>query len=261
MQPSWIAIGVVAAVGSVVLLAAVLALALQKGPRRAALVAGLAPAALIPVVVAVALAAFELTKVLGAMAATGGGGATAVLTGTREIWWTVRVGFGLAALVGLVGLAGGLLRFGAAPPGAPGCSPRRAAVLALLPLLALLVAGLQVRELRLGIGIVQAVVTDTGVDSARKAAVERYLEAHDLATRGMDGIAEVSQRIARAIATASVGGALLVVILLGLTLTGTILAWPVRVGPAFVVASSGLWLVWMVAGTLLALGLAAPPTF
>jgi hypothetical protein len=185
----------------------------------------------------------------------------AVLAGTQELWWTVRVGFGLAALVGLVGLVGGLLRFGAAPPSAPACSARRAAVLALLPLLALFVAGLQLRELRLGVGIAQAVVADTGTDSARKVAVERYLEAHDLATQGSAGIAEVSRRIALAIAVASLGGGLAVVILLGLALTGTILAWPVRVGPAFVVASSGLWFLLTLAATVLALGFGAPPTF
>jgi hypothetical protein len=35
----------------------------------------------------------------------------------------------------------------------------------------------------------------------------------------------------------------------------------VRVGPAFVVISSALWLLMVVTGTLLALGLGAPPTF
>jgi len=260
MQSSWVATGVVAAVGSVVLLAALLAVVLQKGPRRAALVAGLAPAALVPAVVAVALTALQLSGLFGGMAVTGGG-AAAVLAGTQEAWQTVRVGFGLATLVGLVGGLGGLLRFGAAPPAAPACSARRGAVLALLPLLALLVTGLQARELRVGVGITHAVVTDTGADSARQAAVERYLEAHDLRTRGSAGIAELSQRIARGIALASLGGGLLVVILLGLSLAGTILAWPVRVGLVFVLASSGFWAVLTLASTALALGFGAPPTF
>lgn len=260
MQSSWIATGVVAAVALVVLLAALLAVAFQQGQRRAALVAGLAPAALIPAVVAVALGAYQLTGLFAGLAASGGGSAP-VLAGAAEIWRTARLGFGLAALVGLVGLLGGLLRFGSTPASVPACSARRAAVLSLLPLLAWLVAGLQARELRVTLAIAQAVVADTGDDPARKAAVERFLEAQDLGGRGSAGIAAISERIARGIALASLGGGLLAVILLGLAVTGTILAWPVRVGPLFVGVSSGFWFLSTLAAVALALGLGAPPTF
>lgn len=262
MQSSnWMAAGVTALTGLIVWLAAAAALLFQKGPRRAALVAGLLPAALIPAVVSVALSAFTLARLFSGMAVAGSAGAAEVLAGTQGVWSTARVGFGAAALVGWLGLLGGLLRFGSAPATAPACSVRRAVVLAALPLLALLVAGLQAHELRLGTGIARAVVTATAGDPARKAAVERYLEAHDLAGHGSAAIAQISERVARAIALASLGGALALVILLGLTVTGMILAWPVRVGPVFVAASSGLWTLLALAGTALAVGLGAPATF
>jgi hypothetical protein len=165
---SQLATGVTAFTGLLVFLVACVLLFLQNGQRRAALVAGLAPAALVPAVIAVALAAMQIAQSFAGMAAGGSGGATAVLAMTRETWWTARLGFGVAALIGLVGLASGLARFGSPPAGTPACSLRRAAVLTLLPCLALLVVAVQVRELRLGVGIAQAVVADTA--AIRRAA-------------------------------------------------------------------------------------------
>ncbi len=257
----WIATGVVAGSGLIALLLAVGALALQAGPRRAALVAGLAPAALVPPAGAVALAGLQLSRLFESVALAGSGGAAPVLAGTQAVWLTVRVGFGLLALVSLVGLLGGLLRFGAAPEGAPECSPRRAIVLTLIPVLALLLAAVQARELRQGLTLARAVVADVGADAGRQAAVEAWLASQGLGVEGTAGIAEVSRRLALAISLAGLGGGVVLVVLTGLTLTGAILAWPVRVGPVFVTAASGLWLLLALAGALLALGLGAPPSF
>src|SRR5262245_13587756 len=170
----WIARAAVAVVGGVTLIAALVLVVLQQGVRRAALVAGLLPAALLAPVVATMLAAFGLTSLFQGMA-QGAGGMTAILAGMVEVWGTVRLGFGLAALVGRVGLLGGFARWGAAGDAARPSSARRSLVLVVLPCAALLIASLQARELRLAITISQAVVADTGSDAARKASVESYL--------------------------------------------------------------------------------------
>lgn len=259
----WIARGVVVGSGAIVLLLALAALVFQQGARRAALVAGLVPAALVAPAVALSLAAFAFIRVFAGLAAgAGNDGLSAIVRLEAEgVWGTARVGFGLAALAGLLGLAGGLLRFGAGRDGAPACSARRGLVLLLLPLTAVLAAGLQARQLWKSVAVAQAVVAETGGDATRQAAVGDFMAAQGLGTTGSGSIAETAQFVAAGATGASLGGVLLVVILLGLATCGTLLAWPVRVGPVFVAASSGLWLLLCGVGAAAALGWGAPPAF
>jgi hypothetical protein len=220
----------------------------QKGRRRAALVAPLVPLVALPAVLAVALGSFRLTRAFAYMAATGG--VLAVVPVLHGVWLLTRcAGAALALLAGL-GLVGGLIRTGAADA-SPACSPPRAVALLLLPAMALvLLAGL-VREERTAVHVARLVIEDKSPQN------ETAMAAYGFGT-GTGAIAAVSSRIARAAIFGSAGSILAAVVLLGLSLTGAILAWPVRVGPGFAAASALLWMALLTAGAAIAAGLYTP---
>jgi len=131
-------------------------------------------------------------------------------------------------------------------------------VLLVLPLGgALLAAGLAT-QLRSALRVVQAVVLDVKDDPARKALVDGVLASEGLRTEGAGSIAEISEHISWRVTIGMLGGLALVVVLVGLALTGALLAAPVRVSAAFVAAASALWLVVLLAAGAVALGVGNP---
>jgi hypothetical protein len=221
----------------------------QKGARRAGLVAALLPLAVLPLVAAVCVGSWELLDVFAGMAMTGSGGAAPVLAASRDVWFLTRVGAVCLALLGLVGLLGGLLRTGN-DESALECSALRAATLLALPLAALLLTAGLVREQHRALHITRIVV------EPKSASNDAFIESEF--GRGSAAIAAVSSRISLATTLGGMGGFVAGVILLGLAVTGGILAWPVRVGIGFSAAAALIWLVGVAGGIAIALGLFAP---
>jgi hypothetical protein len=223
---------------------------LQKGPRRPALVAPLVPLVGVPMLLAVSLGSFRLINAFASLSLGGTGGSALVLAAGRDIWSLTRIAGGGVAALGAVGLAMGLIRGGGEDRSAA-CSPSRALALLVLPAAALvLLAGL-VREERTALHIARLVVED------KSAANDAAFAAYGFG-EGSGAIAAVSSRIARATVLGSVGGIVAAVILLGLALTGGLLAWPARVGRVFTAASIAIWIAVVAAGAALAAGLYSP---
>ncbi len=233
-----------------VLLATVALLLLQKGPRRPALVAPLVPLLALPMLLALALGSFRLVDAFASVALAGSGQIASILAVFREIWFLTRSAAASLALLGLVGLTFGLVR-GVAEDRAPECSPLRATALLALPAAGLVLLALVVREERTALHVARIVVENK--TPANEAAFAAYGFGE-----GSEAIAAVSRRIARAAALGSLGSILAAVILLGLAVTGGLLAWPVRVGKGFTAASSAIWFAVVATGAALAAGLYSP---
>jgi len=107
--------------------------------------------------------------------------------------------------------------------------------------------------------VAHAVVVDDKNDAARSALVEKVLASEGLGgATGAGGIAAISQHIARRVTVGTIGGLTLAIVLVGLSLTGALIAAPVRVSAAFVASASLLWLAVILAAGGVALGAGDP---
>jgi hypothetical protein len=240
----------VCGLGVLVFLVAAALILLQKGSRRAALVAPLAPLMALPTLLAVALGSWKILDAIASMAMAGSEGGAAFVVAGHEIWLLTRSGGATVAVLGMTGLIGGLIRTGADDP-APECSPLRAVMLLLLPAAALLLLAGVVREERTALHVVRIVAED------RSPTNEAALAAYGFG-EGSGSLAAISRRVARATTLGSIGSILAAVILLGLAVTGGLLAWPVRVGLSFTAASALIWVAVVATGAAVAAGVYSP---
>jgi len=238
---------------AVVLALTTVAFLTHSGRHRAALVASALPLGLLPLTLAVAGVSHGLLNVFSEIATAGSGGAAAVTDQCRQVWAVVRLGAFAFAVVAIVALLLPLVPM-SSRAGAPACSGRRAVVLLVLPLSAGLLATAMVTRVGSSVRVVKAVVLPTEHDPASKALSDRVLESEGLSTRGSGAIAEISAYVARGMTIGTVGALTLAVVLLGLSLTGALIAAPVRVSPVFVAAASCLWLAALLAAGAVALG-------
>ena len=216
----------------------------RPGSRRAGLVAGGLPLALLPPVLAAAYA----SAMLGSLFAAEPGVAAKTCA---SLWSLQRLAWGGFALSCALGFALGLLRRGDAEEDVA-CSWRRGVVLVLLPCLGLLVASTLCGRLGKALRVTAAVVSSDASDPASRARADAVLEAEGLPTQGAGSLGVLAQFIARSATLGTFGGVTVAVILLGLALPGFILAWRVRFGSAFLGLASALWLVAAAGGSLVA---------
>jgi hypothetical protein len=247
----------IAVLGAVALVA-LAALGLSRPPaRRAGLVAGGLPLALVPTVAATAYVSLKLVGLFALMGVTGAGSMQQILDTCASLWLVARAGWGAVALASVVGLLLALLRSAPSPQEAP-CSARRGFVLVLLPVLGLAIASAVTWEVGRALRVTAAVVSSIEDDPATKSRSDAALAAEGFATEGSGSLGAISRFIARGAMIGTFGGATAAVILLGLAVPGAILAWRVQFGSAFLAAAASLWLLALVLGALVATGLLNP---
>lgn len=229
----------------------------RLGPGRGGLASGGLPLALLPAVVATAYVSWKLVGLFAGMAESGATSLATLLDALRSLWLIERVAWGAVAATCALGFLLGLVRSAPQTDDAP-CSPRRGLVLVLLPVLGLLVAGALTREAAKAMRVTAAVVSSDEHDPASQSRGDAVLEAAGLPTKGSGSLGTVSRFLARATMVGAFGGAIASVILLGLALPGSILAWRVRFGGAFLAVASVLWLLGAAGGSLVALGILDP---
>ena len=252
--PGLVMVAFVAALGLFTLIGVGLS---RPGPRRAGLVAGGLPLGLLAPAVATAYASNQLIGLFAGMAESGSGGARPLLEACASLWWLQRVAWAVFAASCILGLLLGLLRFGSSADDTA-CSLRRGAVLLLLPALGLMVATAVTHQLATALRVSAAVVSSDANDPASQRRSDAVLEAAGLPTQGPGSIAATSSFIARATTAGFFGGLTALVVLMGLSLPGFILAWRVRFGAAFSVLSSALWLLAAAGAGLVSIGVFDP---
>jgi hypothetical protein len=233
----------------IVLAALLLAGTWRAGARRPGLVAFGLPLALVPPVLAAAYAARKLLGLFSGFAESGDGGSMRLLDACASLGALQRLAWGGFVAACALGLLLSLLPASRAEHQGEACSVRRAALLALLPLLGPLVA----LPVTLGVARalrVTAAVTSSIEDPAGRERTDAVLEAAGFSSSGSGSIGAISRFIARATLVGSFGGATAVVVLLGLALPGLILAWRVRFDGTFRAAASVAWLLAAVMGTV-----------
>lgn len=229
----------------------------RPGRRRAGLVAGGLPLALLPPVVASAYASWKLVGLFEGLAQAQAGAARNALEALASLWMLQRVAWGAFVASCIVGLLLGLWRSGRSTDELA-CSARRGLVLLLLPALGLVAAALATRPLAGALRVSAAVISSDEKDPASQTRKDAVLEAEGLPTRGSGSIASTSRFVSRALMTGLFGGAIAAVVLLGLALPGFILAWRVGFGAAFTASSSIVWLLAAVGAGLVAFGVLDP---
>lgn len=249
--PGLVLVGVVEAVVLVTLLAVGFS---RPGSRRAGLVAGGIPLALLPPAVATAYASWKLLDVFSGMAQAQTGGMHLVLEACSSLWRLERLAFGAFAVSCVCGLVLGLLRFGP-PTDEAHCSVRRGLVLVLLPLLGLVLVGGFGLQLGRALRVSVAVVSPQESDPESKGRAAAILEAEGLEP---ERVGPISEFIGRALLGGTFGGFATLAVLMGLALPGFILAWRIDFGAAFTALATGLWLVAAVGASLLAIGMLDP---
>jgi hypothetical protein len=252
--PGLALVGVTAALAVFVLLLVGLS---WPGRRRAGLIAGALPLALLPVVTATAYASWRLVGVFSGLTQDQPGAALNLLEPMGALWAIQRVAWGTSSAACALGLALGFWRSEGATDNAS-CSARRGLVLLLLPAIALAVAGLTTRPLVKALRVSAAIVSSVHDDPASQVRTESVLEAEGVQARGAGSIAAAATNISRAMMTGLFGGATAAVVLVGLALPGFILAWRVRFGATFTALSSLTWLLAAAAAALVAAGVVDP---
>ena len=227
----------------------------RPGTQRPGLVASALPLALLQPVVATVYASWKLIEVFAGMAQSGSGGMRLVLDVSASLWMLQRAAWGLFAASCLGGLLIGLLRRGKGSDEVP-CSMRRGVVLFLLPALGLVAAGMLAGQLGKAMRVAVAVVSPDEHDAASQQRSDAVLEAEGLDSKG--SIAAVSGFIARRTIAGTLGGTALAIALLGLALSGFLLAWRVHFGPSFVALASAAWLLAAAGASLVSLGVLDP---
>lgn len=236
-------------------LALVAAAVARPGLRRAGLIATGFPLALVPAVLASAYAAGRVRGYFGGLLHFDG--KAEFLAACAPIWQLQRLAWGAFAALCLTGLALGLVSARRTADGA-GCSTRRSVVLMLLPLLALLLSGTLTREVGKLLRVTTAVVPAEGEGPDRWQHVDAALEAEGFRMKGRGALGRVASFLDQRSLAAMFGGAAALPVLLGLALTGTILAWRAGPPPPFAFVAAALWLVGAAVGGLLAAGLGSP---
>jgi hypothetical protein len=247
-------------VGAVALfvLATLLVLGLTRpGIRQGGLVASGLPLALLPTLVATIYVSWKVIGVMSSMAETVSGSMQMFIDASSSLWLVQRVAWGALAATSGLGLLLGLVRSGSATDGVS-CSTRRAAVLVLLPVLGLVLATTVALQIARSLRVATAVVTSVEKDPESKKRTDATLAAEGLRAEGSGSLADISRFVARGTIVGTFGGAIAAVILLGLAVPGAILAWRVSFGSGFLVVSSALWLLALVAGGLVAAGVLNP---
>jgi hypothetical protein len=240
-------------------LVALLAALARPAARRAGLVASALPLALLPPVVATGYGSWELVRHFSGLVASPGATGEDLLSTFARLWLVPRVAWGAFAAACVVGVAvslSGLLASREAD--GPRCSARRAAVLLLLPVLALLVAFLAARPLARALRVCSAVVSADGTGTATHTRAEAALEAEGLGGTPSGSIGRISAFVSRGVVLGVLGGVLGVLVLVGLALPGFVLAWRVGFGTAFTLAASAAWVVAGGMASLVALGVVSP---
>lgn len=232
----------VAVLTGVVLVALLLVGLSRPGPRRAGLVAGGLPLALVAPTAAAAYVSAKLIELFSGAAETGSSGTRAMVEACASLEALLRLAWGGFAAACVLGLVLGLVRTGRSANDVA-CSARRAVVLALLPALAVLVAGLVTREARTALEVTAAVASSIGGDEESRRRSDAVIEAAGLPTGGSGSIGAVSRYLARATLLGTFGGITALVVLLGLALPSFILAWQVRFGATAVAVASAAWLL------------------
>lgn len=234
-----------------------LALGLSRpGQSRPGLVAGGLPLALLPAIAGGAWTSWSLIGLFQGMSNPSAPSARTLLEPLASLWLVLRVGCGAAAFLCVVGLVIGLLRSSRST--APEhCSVRRAAFLLMLPFLGLLVSGVLTYRIAQGFRVTAAVISDAE-DPASRQRTTAVFEGVGLATEGSGSIAAVSGFVARTTTLGVFVGAAIVLILFGLAVPGSILAWRIGFGGAFAALASGLWLLAAILAALVAFGLPSP---
>jgi hypothetical protein len=251
--PFALATVVTAAAAAVIALAAT-AVA-RPGLRRAGLIATGLPLALVPVLLASVYAASRVRGHFGGLLNLDS--RAEVLAACASLWQLQRIAWGALAALCLLGLALGLAS--ARPPSTePACSQRRAAVLLALPLLALLLGGAASREVAKLLRVAAALAPADGEGPSRWEQVDAALEAEGFRTRGKGALMRVGVFLDQRSLAATFGGAAAVLTLVGLALTGTILAWRAAPPPPFPPVATALWLLGATLGGLLAAGVGSP---
>jgi hypothetical protein len=217
---------------------------LLSGRRRAGLVVSVVPLALVVPAAAVCYESFSLIDTFSGMALSGAGTAAAVEEQLRQGWRTVCVTAGMVAGLQLLAATFALLP-ARENPDAPPCSLRRGLVLLALPVAGLVLAAGLGGTLRSAMRV-SALVVLPNEGTAQDERFQRLLADEGLPTRGSAAIAATSQHIAWRATLGSVGAFAAMVTLLGLAVTTTLLAAPVRTGGGFLAAA--LVLALLVAG-------------
>jgi hypothetical protein len=253
--PGFVVVGLVSAIAFATLLAIGVS---WPGPRRAGLVAGALPLALLAPAVATSYSSWKLVGLFSGMAQEQPPGAMrSLLDGFASLWFLERAGWGAFGASCIVGLLLGLLRFGTSADDVA-CSGRRGFALLLLPVLGLAAAGVTTQRLATAVRVSAAVISSDEKDPASQRRSEAVLEAAGLPTKGSGSIAATSTYIARAMMTGVFGGAAAAVILLGLALPGFILAWRVRFGATFTALATLLWLLAAAGAAVVCFGVVDP---
>jgi hypothetical protein len=248
--------GVVAVVclTAIVLVALLLAGVSRPGPRRAGLVAGGLPLALLPPMTAAAYVSWKLVGLFSGAAEAGGGGTRMLHDAGGSLEVLLRLGWGGFATACVLGLVLSLVRSGR-PSNDVACSLRRGAVLMLLPVLGLLVAGTLSRVVASALRVTAAVTSSDTSGPESRPRTDAVLEAEGLPTQGSGSIGAIARHLARATTLGVFGGVTAVPVLLGLALPGFILAWRVRFGGAFLAFASTAWLLAAILAGAVAVGL------
>jgi hypothetical protein len=242
----------VAALSFVTLLGAGIA---RPGAGRAGMIAGGLTLGLLAPAVATAYASRKLLAHFAGMLAAGG--PEMLLEACASLWQLQRLAWGAFAACCVLGLLLGMLRFGKSAEDPP-CSTRRAAVLLLLPLLALAVSSALTHRLGLGLRVTAAVVSSVGSEPDSRTRSDVILQGAGLRTEGPGALGETSAYVVRTASVGLFGGALTVVVLLGLSVPGFILAWRVSFGPSFTVLASAMWLMAAAGAAAVASGVLDP---
>jgi hypothetical protein len=240
-----------------VLLALVALWLTQLGPRRPGLVAGMLPLALVAPVVAIPYASWKLIHMFSGMAQADSptGGMRLVLDAAASLWRLQRFAWGGFAASCAVGVLVGLIRHAGSSDDVR-CSVRRGAVLLLIPILGLLAAGALAWQLSKAMRVAVAVVSPVKDDPASQKRSDDALAAQGLDPQGH--IADISEFIALRMMAGVFGGGAVLIALVGLGLTGLILAWRVRFGTSFLALASAVWLLAGGVASLVSLGVLDP---
>jgi hypothetical protein len=239
---------------TVIVLAALLLVGVSRpGPRRAGLVAGGLPLALLPPMTAAAYVSWKLVGLFSGAAKAGGGGTRMLSDACGSLELLLRLAWGGFSAACVLGLVLGLVRSGRSTKDIT-CTARRGAVLVLLPVLGLLVAGTLTRAVASALRVTAAVAASDVGDPESRARADAVLAAADLPTRGSGSIGATARYLARAMMLGTFGGITAVHVLLGLALPGFILAWRVRFGVVFQAFASTAWLLAAILGGAMGFG-------
>ncbi len=213
------------------LIAVVVTYVVQTGPRRAGLVPLAAAASMVGPLVGIGAASKHLAQTFGDMAASGSGGAAAVITGCSQAQRLMVIG-DVAAIVTLV-LAAGLGWLGADGPRRGGRSTGRVRglgpllVLSVLPVVAVASLHEYARVTnRIAVGVAEAPTAKPGEPGEGPVVVQALVS-----------------RMSKGVLLGALGAPALLVLLLAAAVVATIVGWNAAVPQSFRVVGTALLVV------------------